>query len=534
MAARIRHIAIVIVLGLAALTARAAPVLDTRDKAGQCEAVYAWVALTREFAGEKAMTGNMTLHAVRTGVAPAFADDLFPDYFGKRYFDLSQGDKKKIMKAFQRCSENNTRFWYGNVGVSEAFQTRRDRYHIDEWEAEIRKHTTASALLAGQRIENEVQAARQQQAEIIRSTRKIPQPNKAGDLLLDTRLFAVHGFRLSNHDFRKPCDVSSAGVQFSVVVKDHKQRLDEAFIRSSMRDTIVPLASRLCPGMASRVWANYYFKDVHLDSHGVRFTPGGSSEQFGFYEMPFVRATHDAASSNGRDGLQISLFSNHTPTPQSRPYYETLAGLEHIVHQEFLSDAEWEAVQAERAAHAAAREQSKIDAVTLAGFRLEGAGGIGLITGFEPQEHFNRNRRDLAEAVMGYAVAISATCPSRSVPGGTTPVVYTTQETTTDTRTGHVSYGPETRRSFLWPGDFMDIARTAVDTSDAFSSWLDQAEKTAYYRDVQRMAETRGCGSEGLRNYHANLKAVAEAYRGDWNDFTSLFELLGTIFGTPY
>lgn len=528
--------AIVLAVATASFAAaQTAPVLSTNDKGAQCGAIYEWVDLVRELGGSKVMTGNMVLDLERRAMAPAFADDIFPVYFGKPYFSLSNGDKGKIDKAFKRCSQNGARYWYGSAGLSEAFQTRSDRYNIAAWHEEIRKHGLGSTTLAEKRVTNEIDAERQRQAEIVRTTRKTWTVNRAGDLLLDRPDFAIHGFKSHSHDFSPPCDRNLRAFNAAILIKDHAARLDPAYVEAIVANHLVPLVRSTCPEATSLVSAQFFFKGVQLDDIARRFQTSTVSTEFDFHEMPVLRATTGLDASGNLKGFTLFWFLNHRPSSDLQPYYETLTGLTHIGRQEFMSDADWADLLQARADRAERLAQAKIDAVTLAGLRLEGGGGVGLITGVEPDAYFLSHRRDLVDAVMSYSVAISKLCPGAQVPGGLTIVQYTSQEQIVDSRSGEVvRAGPEEERTFFWPRDFSDLARRVVNRTQVhLAYWLDRADGTPYYRDVSRLVEQQGCGSEPLRTYHESLRGVSNRVGGDWHDFTSIFEILAPLYQTP-
>lgn len=335
--------AIACVAGAEFAAAEVTPVLQTRDKTAQCEAILAWVDVTRDFAGEKAMTGRMTVSGEMTGIAPAFAPDIFPTYFGKAYFDLSKGDKKKIVQALKRCSENNARYWFGTAGVNHAFQTRTDRYDVEGWQAEIRKYPSASELLASQLVENEKAAEQRRIAEVVRTTPNSPMPNRAGELLLDMPNYSIHAFRINSHDFRGACMSASRTFSTSILIKDQSTRLTRAYMNAILRDALLPLARQTCPEASSLISAQVFYKDVHLDKHAARIQPSVVSRDFNLIEVPVMMLSGTPGAAP--EQFRLTYFERHNPDAGMISYYETLAGLERLGKQEFQSDENWALIQ---------------------------------------------------------------------------------------------------------------------------------------------------------------------------------------------
>lgn len=517
------------------LSANAQTILGSNNNAQQCQVANAWVSIARELGGAGVMTGNMVMQTERQRIAPAFADDIFRPHFGKRYFDLSNSDKRKIDKALRRCSQNNRNYWYGTAGVSEAFQTRTDRYDVAGWRAEIQKHQAGATVLAEARVENDAEAERQRQAEIIRTTNKVWTVNRAGALLFDHPEYAIHAFKSNSHDFRPACDPNLNSFNASVVIKDHTQRLSKEYVESVIENGLIPTVRSKCPSISGNVAAQFFFEGVQLDNIGRRFQTSSVSTTFDMVELPFLRVSTQANPPNGVRTTGVFWFNNHRPDADVQSYYETLVGLQHIRRQEFRSDQEWAAVQQARADRVARLEQAKNDAIELAGFSLSGGGGIGLITGVEPDTYFRSHSRDLVEAVMGYSTAIVELCPSYNIPGGITHVQYRTWTVSVDpyTREETNSSGG-TIQTFSWPADFFDlVARVVNDRDIDVSNWLANADRTIYYRDVQNIVSHKGCGSLGLTNYHHNLRDVSYRVGGDWSDLTSVFRLLAAVMLSP-
>lgn len=531
----LRLVACVLAMSGAAFSANAQTILGTSNKSQQCQAANAWVEIARELGGAQVMTGNMVMQTERRRIAPAFADDIFEPHFGKRYFDLSGSDKRKIDQTLRRCSQNNRNYWYGTAGVSEAFQTRMDRYDVSGWQAEIQKHQAGAVALAEARVENDAEAERQRQAGIIRTTNKVWTVNRAGELLFDHPEYAIHAFKSHSHDFRPACDPNLNSFNASVIVKNQTQRLNFEYVERVVEEGLIPTLRSKCPSITGNVVAQFFFDGVQLDNIGRRFQTSSVSTTFDFIELPFVRVSTQANPPSGQRTIGISWFNNHRPTADVQPYYETLAGLQHIRRQEFRSDQEWAAVQQARADRAARLAQAEVDAVVLAGFNLNGGGGVGLITGVEPDTYFQSHSRDLVEAVMGYSTAIVDLCPSHKIPGGLTHVTYRTWSVRVDPYTREESErSGGTIQTFSWPADFYDLIERVVNVRDVdVSGWLANADRTVYYQDVHNMISLKGCGSDGLLRYHDNLRDVAYRVGGDWNDFTSVLSLLAAVFMSP-
>ncbi len=83
--------------------AQAAPLLEAKGDAAQCESFDTWIAKAQELGGEDVTGGTIQGQHFVARIPPAFADSVFEPLFGKPYRELSDRDKKKILKIMQRC-----------------------------------------------------------------------------------------------------------------------------------------------------------------------------------------------------------------------------------------------------------------------------------------------------------------------------------------------------------------------------------------------------------------------------------------------
>lgn len=511
-------------LTLSTPTAAGAPILSEKNRTAQCATVHAWVDTAREISGPGTFAGTIPIPGDRKAGAPAFADDIFPTYFGKTYGGLSKSDKRKLLNVLRRCSENNARYYFGEI--QHPFQLRSDRYDVAEWQAEIAKHKTSAALLETKRAENET---RNEQEDLRRqrlSVKKVPLPHRAGELLADMPDYRVHAFKRDTHHFEALCSDSVAGFYVSVVIKDHNTKLDSAFTESIVRETLAPLAEQTCSGKDGLISAELFFDGVHLGEFGQRLAKDNFESIVPSWDRPFMRLQAGYGSWRASRASRRTYFDNKRPGAEDAWAFESLESFEHIARQRFATDRQLAEATRAKAEQERLDRESTSEALRLVGFELEGGGGTGLVSGIQPARHFESNGVDLVKAIVGYSVAITESCPATDIPDGTTIVTYTTSIVTTSGRTGMSTTGPESSRSFEWPAAFYSLGEQATRSSDQFGDWLDAAPNMPHYRDIKKLTATKGCGSEPLLNYHHNLLTVSKTTTADWKNMAYFWELM--------
>ena len=139
------------------------PLLEARGGEQQCRSLEAWTDEIKRLAGNDMSGKDVFTSQLRRGtnlferVLPAFADSLFSRYVGKPYGELSNGDKRKILKAIQACM--------GYTFLETPFQTgRRGGRGTQRWEIAIAGVTEADLELANHEAERRAARAQAYQA----------------------------------------------------------------------------------------------------------------------------------------------------------------------------------------------------------------------------------------------------------------------------------------------------------------------------------------------------------------------------------
>jgi hypothetical protein len=116
-------------------TSSAQSVFSISDEDARCERFLAWYSIIEDMNGSNAFQAWSTFNKpIMMNAAVAFADDVFPDYFGKRYAELRNRDRSAISRLVDTCHGGKFGNRYFPLSLKQPFGYRRgERRNADQW-----------------------------------------------------------------------------------------------------------------------------------------------------------------------------------------------------------------------------------------------------------------------------------------------------------------------------------------------------------------------------------------------------------------
>jgi len=589
----IKYIAIAITLLAISTPASADFYLRSTHKEARCNNLGAWLSDIR--AGVFSDLSNFSQGSEEdlTALAGAFADPLFSGAFGRDYNNLDRGHRKRIYKDLDRCFSEDAaaiswlKIPFGSRSVlrSEAGQDALLRIYRAQFEDSLKTAKGAQSNFSKSRIykctlENLESEYRRLgfDVEPINLEQMVAVNEKLFPLLMAQRMSSSRSAyyvkrQIDDFDYRIQSlkDGRTSAVDedlYMQVLKEQHAALQSLMKPNNIGEQLDRYLEAIDVMVASAIDALQAIEKTPKGfSHLASFEAGwvtDYSQQCASWEPKHMTeedfSSHakraQASISRYQEAVEDTLYSILTANREfydkairsfdseedfdrfARSYinrrsaaYRALERSQHLA----LYTSNKETYENEIiAARKAIDDRSARLELEYAGFELGSKGGRGLVSGVEPAVYFESKPRDVVLAIVGYGVAITEHCRSSQVPGGVSYFKYTQTRTTTNSRTGQVTRSNVTdARDFAWPRDFSPIISEAInDRGVAFGGLLDVAKQQMYYVDVVRLAETKGCNSTALNNFHKNLLHVSTTTTSDWGNLTGMMNLLrGLLYG---
>ena len=498
------------------------PMLNTKDKKEQCIAFAQWSDLMLLLAGPKLKTGQIVVDTERKLVAPVFSDQVFVKYVGKTYNSLSKSDKSKMRKVINRCAKQEG---YQFTSFLHAFQVDERRYYIKDWQDAISKYSQNTGKITRKIAEKEEQDRVNEIAAFKKRTPLRHIIHRQGEVLRTRPGYTIYKYKNDTHDNEEQCGTTPR-YKFSVVINDRNQQITKEYINALFENDLNELLFEIC-SQRPALEAHIFFRDLYLNALAKEFSmdqiPPTSFDNYSPYvnntEMPLLIASSTNARHNG-ENFVMTYFIKGEYTPEKEVYFQSVSDLTYIAKQGFKTDAEiFEeqrqiALKANRASDAIRLEWE------LAGFILEGPGGKGLISGIQPERHFNNNsnlRYDLTSALFGFIGAFTDEC-FFELPDKFTLVNHSTTKYTLNRRTREKTFeNPVEKGSYFLPKAFFELLKYSVEKQDLnIEKAREYGPKTVYYADLVKIIENKGCNSKGVQNFNDNLLTVIDNYERGW------------------